>query len=43
MFFVGCAVLALTLQGEWPQRIILFMVMTVPITLWARSKMRKQS
>jgi hypothetical protein len=41
LFFVGCAVLAFAVQGEWPQRIILFLVMTVPITAWARSRIRK--
>lgn len=43
LFFVFCAALALALQSEWPQRIIAFLVMTVPLTLLALYWMRKQA
>lgn len=38
MFFGGCAVLALALQRDWPQRPIMFAVMTVPLAVWAKKR-----
>jgi hypothetical protein len=43
LFFVGCAILAVAIQSQWPQRVILFLWMTVPLSLWALYRMRKQA
>jgi hypothetical protein len=43
LFCGGCAILALVVRSEWPQRIILFLWMTVPLTLWALYRTRKQA
>ena len=35
LFWAQSAVIAYVTQDRWPQRAILFLVMAVPITLWA--------
>ena len=43
LFFAGCAVVAFLSQSHWPQRIILFLVMMVPLTLWTLYRMKRQA
>jgi uncharacterized membrane protein YjjP (DUF1212 family) len=40
-FAVFCAVLAFLLTPNWPARVVTFVILSVPIALWARHQIRK--
>jgi len=43
LFLGASALIAVVSEKAWPQRIILFVAMAVPITIWALRRARRQS